>query len=190
MFLSIIISCVRKELINIGLNVECELEIIKVEESCVLVRMETDKDVYLIRYYEKRGTNHLAGVLKELENIGIVTGLVATSDKIIVFKDLKRIGFYRSVTKEDLKNSEFIENLACLYRELHSVDYNYIDNYITDFSLKNVISLVKYYHLENNELFRYIIKNFDNLKLIGLKDAWLFLRCGLRILLFARIIVI
>lgn len=164
-FLSILISNVRRELVNIGFDMKCELEVIKVGDFYSLIRMETDEDIFIVKYYEKGDTQQFVAVLNKIESAGIMTGLVKFSNKIIVSKDFTKLGFYRCVIKEDFKNLDFVRELARLYRKLHSVEEDSIRNLKDNFCLKNIINLVKEYHLENNELFKYIIKNFDNLKL-------------------------
>lgn len=144
---------------------KCELEVIKVGDFYSLIRMETDEDIFIVKYYEKGDTQQFVAVLNKIESAGIMTGLVKFSNKIIVSKDFTKLGFYRCVIKEDFKNLDFVRELARLYRKLHSVEEDSIRNLKDNFCLKNIINLVKEYHLENNELFKYIIKNFDNLKL-------------------------
>lgn len=165
MFMTRIISKVRKELENLNFYKDGNLEIIKIkEELCVLI-LETDDFSYILKYSENGGFLKCVDVLNELKKGNIETGVINISDKLIIFNDYYKNPFYRMIREDDLKNEAFVLAMADWYNRFHDIKVCGCDKLLKAFSLKNITFIMKKYNLEKDLYFRYVVNNFNNIML-------------------------
>lgn len=158
-------SEVRKELKKIDYGINWEIELLKMEENFSLLRIENDEVCYLVKYFPEGIIKEKIALLFKLEKLGIETGVVTSTNKVIILKDYERSGFYRKVTSLDLKNQKFIEYLASWYNKMHSIDVIELFDQKAYFRDEIFEKFREYKISEYDEIMDYVYKNYDNIKL-------------------------
>lgn len=164
-FWPILVSLVRKELKKANFDIDGELEVLKIVDDYGVLRLESEDDCYIVKYYFNGNVSSKVSFIKQLENNGIEVGLVLYTNKIIVYKDYIRSGFFRMVEERDLKNKDFICKLAKWYKKFHSINIEGLECFKDCFNVDNIRKIIKNYNLNNNCFFQYVCRNFDNISL-------------------------
>lgn len=165
MFLARLISEVRKELNNMSFAFNCEIEVIKTEKNKSVFRFEDDNQSYIVEYYYEGNIKDIVDKQLQLEKYGIKTGILFYSEKIIIYKDYERSGIYRTANNDDLNDENFIVSLAKWYKKIHSIRGLVLSSYSEFFTLNNISKLVENFNLHDSFFFKYVISNFNNIKL-------------------------
>lgn len=167
MFIARLISKVRKELNLLGFLVEGELEIVEYNDDFCLVNLENNDECFYIKYYDDGISASFIKNIKKLESYGIKLEVVGYSNKIAIYRDFSKDGFYRRVNKEDFKDREFIVNLAKWYKKIHSIDLNdfEFEGNCDLFSLENICDMERKLGLINFPFLNNVKRNFENIKL-------------------------
>ena len=165
MFMTRIISKVRKELELLEFCKDGELEILKIKDELCILTFEGDDFSYILKYSENGQFFKYIDVLSVLEKENVETGIVKFSNRLMIFNNYYNSPFYRVARDVDFENENFVYLMASWYSKIHSINVFDFDKIFNAFSLKNVGFIMKKYSLENNEYFRYILDNFKNIKI-------------------------
>jgi hypothetical protein len=164
-FLVRLISKVRKELALLNFDCCGDLDVIKIKDDICLLRLENSEVSYIVCYCDNGGIDSFVHNWLNLVSFGLETGIVAHSSKVIVYKDYALSGFHRIATKEDCNSEMLARALARWYKKLHAVRTDNLEKYSDYFCLARINKMVGKFSLKSNPFIRYIISNFDNIKL-------------------------
>ena len=165
MFMARIISKVRKELELLDFYKDGDLEIIKIKDDLCVLKLETVDFSYILKYSENGSFCKCVDMLNMLKKDKIETGIVKFSNRLIIFNNYDDNPFYRMASVEDFNNEAFVFAMANWYSRIHSIEVGNFDKLYKAFSIKNIVCIMKKYKLESNVYFRYVINNFENIKI-------------------------
>ena len=165
MFSAKLISDIKKELNKISFNINGEFDVLKVKDDFALISFETENACYLIEYYEDGKDIINVDAISQLENNGINIGIEGIGDRIIIYKDFVNSGFYRYINDKDFEDEIVVRKLARWYKNIHSIKGESLADYYVFFDMAVIREMMVKLRVENNVFLRYVIKNFDNIKL-------------------------
>ncbi len=164
MLVNKIISKVRNELMNQGVELDCEMMVMEVRNNVWALKGEKGKSSYIFRYDDNDVGEEF---LRKNEDLMVKYGIkkpvcLWKSERLVVYDDSRE---YRMLKQEDLGSREVIVGLAKLYKGIHSIEEGEAEEYSCLFSLSSVSKVREVLDLKSNKVLFEIYKNFDNIKL-------------------------